>query len=455
MNRCGLKPSPTGVRDYDFFACCGNSKQELPEKFMLPIDEWAEVLDQYDVLACVAYATATAAECHHYKDCGEKLSFSPGRTYGHDECRKGYNGTGMYLDTCLNGLTKIGFVPINEFDIIKEMPEMKQIVSQRADLDEIGKKRKLKGFVNLNYALESKKLESMKRAIYEYRIPLIVSSYNYFGDPHCFLLYGWGNSSVFALRNSWGKKYGYNGSSTIPFTYIDQAYLPIFEDMPMPFVDVNKNDWFYDDVRKAVFSGLVQGVTEKTFEPNGNMKRGDMALVISRMLDKLVDSLNSFIKTLNQKGIEAHEIALNGTEENTLHFADVDLNAYYHDAIQLVCANGIMNGTSTDAFEPEREITRAETATILTRTYDYAVKLLKDAIPSARITRPFKYTKGFSDVLDGEWYKKSVIYAAQLELMEGDGDGGFRPNDSITRAESTAVLNRLFKLVDRALTEIR
>lgn len=459
----GLKPSLGGVRDYEFFTCCGNSKSELPSRFLLPIDEWATVLDQGIISACPAFATSTAYECHYYKETGESVIWSPGRTYGHEECRPGYDGKGMYLSSVMKGLTKIGFVPSSIFNILEEMPIMKEIVRGRTDLDAIGSQHKLKGFVKINYALESKKIEAMKRALYQYQVPLVVASYDYFGVGHAFVIYGWDDdwthkkahkgTQIFAFRNSWGKDYEDNGNSTIPVTYIDECYLPIFADMPMPFADVHESDWFYDDVKKAVFSGLVKGVSDTEFLPHDDMIRGDLAVVIDRMLNKMVYSFNSFIKTLNQKDIEAHPITL---KDDAFSFADVSDLDYYAKSISMVCANGIMNGVGDNFFEPQRSITRGEIATILCRTYDLAIGLLKASVPTISLSIDFANNPiiKMDDVDDTQWFSPFVTQAIRLGLMNGDGDGKFRPHDNIIRAECSSVLNRLFKLIDNVLMEI-
>lgn len=49
----------------------------------------------------------------------------------------------------------------------------------------------------------------------------------------------------------------------------------------------------------------------------------------------------------------------------------------------------------------------------------------------------------FTDVDPNAWYFDAVEQVAGLGLMQGSGDGTFRPNDPITRAELAAVITRL------------
>lgn len=463
----GLIPSPTAVRDFMYDICCGDSSStivELPEKFELPINDWVKVYNQGDKYACVSYALAQAREAYHSKITGESVSYSPGAIYGADACRNGYDGKGMYLRTAMNGVTKIGFVEASVFDIIEEMPEMKAIVDARPDLIDIGAPKKLKGFVSLNYSIREKKIRSIKEALYTYRVPLVVSSTDYFGGAHCFLLYGWDDSIelpryrkdevAFLLRNSWGEEYGDGGNSHIPFSELNEVYLPIFEDFRFPFTDVPRDKWYYQDIVKGVFSGLVNGVSKTTFAPEDNIIRGDVAITISRLLDKLQLSVNAFLKTLTQKGITAHPLTLL-TPNDEINFADVLSSDYYYNEVRNVAANGLIKGNEYGLFEPTRPITRAEFATIVVRTYNYIVALVNASVPSVNIVVGDYIKKSIPDVLDDAWYADYVQQAISIGFMSGDDTGLFRPDDMIIRAEATAVLNRLFKEVDVLLEKIR
>lgn len=53
----------------------------------------------------------------------------------------------------------------------------------------------------------------------------------------------------------------------------------------------------------------------------------------------------------------------------------------------------------------------------------------------------------FLDVNETAWYAADVEYVAQLGLMTGDGNGRFRPDDTVTRAELAAVAARLCRLL--------
>ena len=57
-----------------------------------------------------------------------------------------------------------------------------------------------------------------------------------------------------------------------------------------------------------------------------------------------------------------------------------------------------------------------------------------------------KELPSFEDVAPGKWYAQSIAYCVEHGIMKGDGNGKFRPDDPITRAEVAAVAERLHKM---------
>ena len=46
---------------------------------------------------------------------------------------------------------------------------------------------------------------------------------------------------------------------------INAIYVPMFEDIVLPFKDVS-NDWFYNDVKAMCFSGMMKGTSDNTIQ---------------------------------------------------------------------------------------------------------------------------------------------------------------------------------------------
>lgn len=92
-----------------------------------------------------------------------------------------------------------------------------------------------------------------------------------------------------------------------------------------------------------------------------------------------------------------------------------------------------ISGYEDGTVRPNNAITRAEIATIFFR-------LLKDPEKNS------SSNDRFADVLENVWYAQSVNYLAKLGLLKGYTDGTFKPNQNITRAEFAAIASRFDNL---------
>ena len=107
-----------------------------------------------------------------------------------------------------------------------------------------------------------------------------------------------------------------------------------------------------------------------------------------------------------------------------LPFVDVTNHWAYTD-IKRVYNRGWMVGESATIFAPDQDLTRAMLAVIL-----YAMA----GEPEVTAANPF------SDVPAGEWYTDAVIWAAANGIVVGCGDGTFRPEIAVTRAQAAVML---------------
>ena len=87
----------------------------------------------------------------------------------------------------------------------------------------------------------------------------------------------------------------------------------------------------------------------------------------------------------------------------------------------------VVNGYPDGTFKPDNYITRAEFAQVIKNL----LKLEKKA------------DKDFTDVAKDAWYYDAVMCVAKAEIMKGDGNGTFRPDDYITREEALLAYARL------------
>lgn len=93
-----------------------------------------------------------------------------------------------------------------------------------------------------------------------------------------------------------------------------------------------------------------------------------------------------------------------------------------------------MSGYPDGTFGPGRNITRGEAAAMFAR-------LLTESMELGKV-----YPNTFSDVPSDLWSANSIGYVQKFGLIAGYGDGTFRPNAPITRAEFAAIACRFENL---------
>jgi uncharacterized repeat protein (TIGR02543 family) len=109
-------------------------------------------------------------------------------------------------------------------------------------------------------------------------------------------------------------------------------------------------------------------------------------------------------------------------------FSDVTSGDWFNVTVSSLAQMGVIAGYEDGSFRPNAPITRAEFAAIATRFF---------------AERGVTYNEGlFADITGDEWFADVVAAAADRGLLGGYPDGTVRPNATITRAESCAVVNR-------------
>ncbi len=158
----------------------------------------------------------------------------------------------------------------------------------------------------------------------------------------------------------------------------------------------------------------IVGYTDGTFGPSRSMTRAEAAAIFARLLaEKNGDTIS--------------------TAANT-KFTDIPSHAWYSGYVKYLNNNGVTYGKSKTLFAPNEAITRAEFTTLAVRFFD----VYGDG--DAEIMEQYK---DFSDVSDGYWAAAYIKAAAKHGWINGYGDGSFRADDEINRAEVVTIVNRL------------
>jgi len=284
-------------RDYDYEAVCGAIQEKnFPTYFKLPEEATGTQKNQRDISACVAMTISSIAEAYWNKTLGVNQEHSEGFVYGklRDAASK---GKGMIVSSALEYWTKIGTVPKHFFDILVEMPELKDIVNKYTELEEIAKQYRLSGYTRLRSNATSTKDEQIKDALMKYGYGLVMVN-----NGHCTQIVGWDDEKdVYIYKDSYGSDVGDNGYKNKRKSSVDQVWLPIFEPITLPFEDVKEDDWFYKDVQNVYLSGIMKGTSETTFSPNKNLTRAEAAALINRIRKENQETIKILNKILQEK----------------------------------------------------------------------------------------------------------------------------------------------------------
>lgn len=158
----------------------------------------------------------------------------------------------------------------------------------------------------------------------------------------------------------------------------------------------------------------ILGYTDGTFGPSRSMTRAEAAAIFARLLaEKNGDTISTVANT---------------------RFTDIPAHAWYSGYAKYLNNNGVTYGKSKTIFAPNDAITRAEFTTLAVRFFD----VYGDG--DAEIMEQYK---DFNDVSDGYWAAAYIKAAAKHGWINGYGDGSFRADDEINRAEVVTIVNRL------------
>ncbi|MEG0765782.1 MAG: S-layer homology domain-containing protein, partial [Pseudoflavonifractor sp.] len=147
-----------------------------------------------------------------------------------------------------------------------------------------------------------------------------------------------------------------------------------------------------------------------------------------------------------EKGITRAETAQifynllkNKNVEQTVNFQDVEAKAWYAQAVNTLASLKIIEGRGHNYFDPMAYISRAEFTAIAMRFAD-------------SIKGTFTYT----DVPADYWAESAISGAAQYGWIMGYEDGSFKPMENIKRAEAAKIVNTMLwrfpdtKFIDKA-----
>lgn len=177
-----------------------------------------------------------------------------------------------------------------------------------------------------------------------------------------------------------------------------------------PFDDADSGDWFYDCVVYVYENGLMDGVSDARFAPDGTVTRAQLVTILWRL----------------DGGPAVNYL---------LPFTDVAEGEWYTEAVRWAASEGIVNGVSDTEFAPGADVTREQFAAIL---YRYAQYKGYD-VSIGESTNILSFTD-FDAV--SEYAVSALQWACGEGVITGVTESTLVPQGTATRAQAAAMLQR-------------
>ena len=123
--------------------------------------------------------------------------------------------------------------------------------------------------------------------------------------------------------------------------------------------------------------------------------------------------------------------AANTVNRKAADFKDYNAKSWYAEAVSAAVDNGLLYGKSDTTLDPNGDMTRAEMAAIINRSFG--------CYKTADISQ-------YKDVSKSKWYYKDVALAVQMGTYNGRSSSSMAPDAPITRQEAMTVVARALEL---------
>ena len=178
------------------------------------------------------------------------------------------------------------------------------------------------------------------------------------------------------------------------------------------FADVPATHWAFEYVSELSSRGIVDGVGDNMFNPNGQVTRAQFVKMLAGVLGAQTSSRIS-------------------------SFVDVPADEWYAEYVVWAYANGLTDGVDAEHFAPNAIVTREQICTLIVRAAGkYGMELV-----------PVEPEINFTDSSSISAYAVESVRVMQgAGIISGYEDGSFKPHNGATRAEAAKLLCGLIDL---------
>ncbi len=175
-----------------------------------------------------------------------------------------------------------------------------------------------------------------------------------------------------------------------------------------PFKDVKTSASYFKYLMWAYNNGVIKGTSSTTFNPDGDCKRCDLAVMLYRMYGK--PSVSGM----------------------SIPFTDVKSSDYFYKAVVWAYNKGYIKGTSSTTFKPNGSISRQDMVVILWRMVGSPV---------------VEQENPFTDVKPSDYSYKAIMWAYKNKITSGTSATKFSPKSNCLRYQLAVFLNKFNNIV--------
>ena len=190
----------------------------------------------------------------------------------------------------------------------------------------------------------------------------------------------------------------------------------LFTPNPKNFMDISTH-WSKTYIDFVTEREIFVGTGTNVFSPDTGMTRAMFATVIGRLYERSYGKISI---------------------SDARVFTDCNYDDYYGKYVDWAAKNSIIQGVGGGLFQPDRQVSRQEMATMLYRFAEF-IQLTASTSTDA--------TLNYSDASSiASWAEDAALYCQETGIITGRTGGSFAPGETATRAEVTAIIQRFVEL---------
>ena len=154
-------------------------------------------------------------------------------------------------------------------------------------------------------------------------------------------------------------------------------------ELPLPFVDVKKDQWYYPYVKEAYEQKITTGTSLFTFEPNGTVTREMFVTMLIRSAG--IDM--QYYDDLDDESMQFFQMLLADGDQTAYLTSELRGGRWYSPYVAYAIALGMTNGVGNGRFGLGQPITREQMAAMAARFIDLRphVRLKQTKTPAAAL----------------------------------------------------------------------